>query len=143
MATRSTLPTFTSHTTRTRGGAGFYSDSRTNSRLEEMGCTEGETLLPGELRSYSKHAGDGQRFDFFSVVECCAKCRKESAVNIVSLCGDCAREEAQQGTTQASNEAAAAELTALFLAAEEAAEREIFEKAEAHHEETRMDIFSY
>ena len=90
---RSTLPTFTSKLTRTRGGVGQVSDDRDNNRLEEMGCTVGETMLPGELRAYSKRLGAGQHWDFFSVVDICACCGEEKSLNIVSLCGPCARTE--------------------------------------------------
>jgi len=92
---RTTLPTFTSSIQRTRGGVGQYSDDRTSNRLEEMGCTVGETTIPGELRAYSKKLGKGQSFDFFAVVDVCAKCGEEHSLNIVSLCGGCAREEMQ------------------------------------------------
>ena len=85
--------TFTSSLSRTRGGIGFSSDDRTSSRLEEMGCTVGETTLPGELRPYSKRLGKGQTWDFFRVEDVCACCGQEKPVNIVMLCGDCAREE--------------------------------------------------
>ena len=90
---RSNLPTFTSHITRTRGGVGQISDDRTANRLEEMGCTVGETTLPGELRSYSKRLGQGQHWDFFVVMDTCAHCGEEHALNIVSLCGTCARQQ--------------------------------------------------
>ena len=121
---RSTLPTFTSHTQRTRGGVGFYSDTRTNSRLEEMGCTvssEGE-LLPGELRRYSKRGGQGQRFDFFEVRGFCAHCKKESVLNIVSLCGECSHKVAAEGAAPEAERIATEELCALMLALQEAQE---------------------
>ena len=89
----SSLPTFTSHIARTRGGIGQISDDRTANRLEEMGCTVGETTLPGELRPYSKRLGKGQSWDFFVVMDTCAHCGEEHALNIVSLCGTCAREQ--------------------------------------------------
>ena len=119
---RSTLPTFTSHTQRTRGGVGFYSDPRTNSRLEEMGCTvssEGE-LLPGELRRYSKRGGQGQRFDFFEARGFCARCKKESVLNIVSLCGECSQKVAAEGAAPEAERIATEELCALMLALQEA-----------------------
>lgn len=83
---------FTSHLSRTRGGIGFNSDPRVLNRLEEMGCTVGETTLPGELRPWSKRLGKGQSWDFFSVVEPCACCGEMKPVNIVMLCGQCATE---------------------------------------------------
>lgn len=115
---KSKLPTFTSHTQRTRGGVGFYSDARSNSRLEEMGCAVSMDveLMPGELRKYNKRSGQGQKFDFFEVKGSCAKCKKINALNIVCLCGSCAREEALHGVSQAKQELAIAELTALMLA---------------------------
>lgn len=84
---------FVSKLNRTRGGVGFNSDDRDNNRLEEMGCTVGEVTLPGDLRPYSKKLGKGQTWDFFNVIETCACCGKEASVNIVTLCGDCARNE--------------------------------------------------
>ena len=129
---RSTLPTFTSHTQRTRGGVGFYSDTRTNSRLEEMGCTvssEGE-LLPGELRRYSKRGGQGQRFDFFEVRGFCTHCKKESVLNIVSICGECSQKVAAEGAAPEAERIATEELCALMLALQEAedAKAEAFER---------------
>lgn len=115
---KSNLPTFTSHAQRTRGGVGFYSDTRSNSRLEEMGCTVSTEveLLPGELRKYSKRTGQGQRFDFFEVRGACAKCKKIHALNIVSLCGTCARDEVLHGVSQEAERLAVESLTALMLA---------------------------
>lgn len=129
---RSTLPTFTSHTQRTRGGVGFYSDTRTNSRLEEMGCTvssEGE-LLPGELRRYSKRGGQGQRFDFFEISGFCARCKKESVLDFFSLCGECSQKVAAEGVTPEAERIATEELSALMLALQEAedAKAEAFER---------------
>ena len=83
---------------RTRGGIGFNSDDRTSSRLEEMGCTVGETTLPGELRPYSKRLGKGQVFDFYQVIEPCACCGEEHPVNVVMLCAKCARETIREAT---------------------------------------------
>lgn len=105
--------TFTSHTTRTRGGVGFYSDDRDNNRLEEMGCAiPDETApLPGELRKYSKKLGKGQSWDFFAVRGTCAHCRggepteaepyaEGLPLNIIGLCPDCARLQAKDTFTQ-------------------------------------------
>lgn len=98
---------FTSHTTRTRGGVGFYSDDRDNNRLEEMGCTVGEErerILPGEMRRWNKLLGQGQRIDFCSITEPCACCGQERPVNIVSLCSECAREEVHHVSEVAAQE---------------------------------------
>ena len=115
---RSNLPTFTSHTQRTRGGIGFYSDTRSNSRLEIMGCTVSKDpeILPGELRKYNKRTGQGQHFDFFEVKGRCARCHKEKALNVVSLCGQCNEERAKTGTAELAEEIAVQELTALIIA---------------------------
>ena len=140
---RSTLPTFTSHTQRTRGGVGFYSDTRTNSRLEEMGCTvssEGE-LLPGELRRYSKRGGQGQRFDFFEVRGFCAHCKKESVLNIVSLCGECSHKVAAEGAAPEAERIATEELCALMLALQEAQEPNPEDSTEWNDEDQERDGF--
>ena len=130
---RSTLPTFTSHTQRTRGGVGFYSDTRTNSSLEQMGCavsSEGE-LLPGELRKYSKRRGQGQRFDFFEISGFCARCKKESFLDFFSLCDKCSQKVAAEGVTPEAERIATEELCAMMLALQEAEDA----KAEALEEE--------
>lgn len=97
---RSTLPTFTSHTTRTRGGVGFYADHRDNNRLEEMGCAipDTEAPLPGELRRWSARAGKGQVWDLgrLAVRELCRHCGEEHLTNIVGLCPECARNVANE-----------------------------------------------
>lgn len=98
---KSNLPTFTSHTTRTRGGVGFYADDRKNDRLEEMGCapTHGEVPLPGELRRWSVREGKGQRWDLgrLAVKEICRCCGEEDQMtNIIGICAECQR---NQGAT--------------------------------------------
>lgn len=98
---------FTSHLARTRGGIGFYADDRDNNRLEEMGCTVGEErerILPGEMRRWNKLLGQGQRIDFCSIVDVCACCGQEASLNIVSLCGECAREEVHRVSEVAAQE---------------------------------------
>lgn len=99
MATRNTFR-FTSHTTRTRGGVGFYSDMRDNSRLEEMGCTVSKDPqpLPGDLRRGSRRNGRGQILDLFRVETECACCGTLAAVNIVTLCSECSRKELEGET---------------------------------------------
>lgn len=101
---RNTLPTFVSHTTRTRGGVGFYADPRDNNRLEEMGCAvpDTEAQLPGELRRYSKRLGRGQVWDLgrLAVRELCRECGEEHITNIVGLCPECARKVAKEGLVQ-------------------------------------------
>lgn len=99
MATRSAFR-FTSHTTRTRGGVGFYNDMRDNNRLEEMGCnvSRDPQPLPGEMRRWSKRGGQGQRLDLFKVETECACCGKLAPVNIVTICAECSRKELEGET---------------------------------------------
>ena len=73
---------FQSHNTRTRGGVGFQTDTRT--------VYEGDRD-PLELRQGDKIHGRGQILDFFEVGDTCAHCGKVRPVNIVSLCGACAQ----------------------------------------------------
>lgn len=85
--------THTNHATRTRGGVGWYADPRDNNRFEEMGLSfrQDTEPLPGELRKWTKDAGDGQRMDFFEVTTDCARCGEQDVpTNVLSLCGDCA-----------------------------------------------------
>lgn len=101
---RSTLPTFVSHNTRTRGGVGFYADPRDNNRLEEMGCAipDTDTPLPGELRRFSKRFGRGQVWDLgrLAVRELCRECGEEALTNIVGLCPACAHNITREGQIQ-------------------------------------------
>ena len=73
---------FQSHNTRTRGGVGFATDTRT--------IYEGDRD-PLELRQGDKIRGRGQVLDFFEVGDTCAHCGEVRPVNIVSLCGACAQ----------------------------------------------------
>jgi hypothetical protein len=77
-----TAYSFTSNATRTRGGVGFATDTRT--------VYEGDRD-PLELRQGDKIHGRGQILDFFEVDETCAHCGEIRPVNIVSLCGTCAQ----------------------------------------------------
>ena len=79
---------FQSHDTRTRGGVGFATDTRT--------IYEGDRD-PLELRQGDKIRGRGQILDFFEVSDACACCGAGSPLNLVSLCGACASTLAKGG----------------------------------------------
>ena len=73
---------FQSHATRTRGGVGFQTDTRT--------VYEGDRD-PLELRQGNKIRGRGQILDFFEVDTECAHCGQVAPTNVVGLCGTCAQ----------------------------------------------------
>lgn len=73
---------FQSHNTRTRGGVGFATDTRT--------VYEGDRD-PLELRQGDKIHGRGQILDFFEVDAECSHCHQIAPTNIVGLCGSCAQ----------------------------------------------------
>ena len=81
MSKRTTY-SFQSHNTRTRGGVGFATDTRT--------IYEGDRD-PLELRQGDKIRGRGQILDFFEVDTECAHCGQVAPTNVVGLCGTCAQ----------------------------------------------------
>ena len=81
MSKRTTY-SFTSNATRTRGGVGFATDTRT--------VYEGDRD-PAELRQGDKIRGRGQILDFFEVDTECAHCGQVAPTNVVGLCGTCAQ----------------------------------------------------
>ena len=81
MSKRTTY-SFQSHNTRTRGGVGFATDTRT--------VYEGDRD-PLELRQGDKIRGRGQILDFFEVDAECSHCRQVAPTNVVGLCGTCAQ----------------------------------------------------
>ena len=77
-----TAYSFTSNATRTRGGVGFATDTRT--------MYEGDRD-PLELRQGDKIRGRGQILDFFEVDAECSHCHQIAPTNVVGLCGTCAQ----------------------------------------------------
>ena len=118
---KSNLPTYTSHTTRTRGGVGFYADDRNNDRMEEMGCiapTHGEVPLPGELRRWSVREGKGQRWDLgrLAVQETCRCCGEEEMMtNIIRICAECTRNQGQTFGREAEEDFEGAKIASIAI----------------------------
>lgn len=53
---------------------------------------------PDEMRAWSRHLGQGQRLDIFKVETDCNACgAQEVPVNVVGLCGTCARRLSEGG----------------------------------------------